>query len=65
MAATMHELLQIMIERGASDLHITTGTFPLHARRRKKYMDGSCTARDYVEDIANGGNRPVWIGVLD
>src|SRR5438876_10263005 len=28
MAATMHELLQIMIERGASDLHITTGTFP-------------------------------------
>jgi twitching motility protein PilT len=28
MAATMHELLQIMIDRGASDLHITTGTFP-------------------------------------
>jgi len=28
MAATMHELLQIMIERGASDLHLTTGTFP-------------------------------------
>src|SRR2546422_326647 len=28
MAATMHDLLQIMIDRGASDLHITTGTYP-------------------------------------
>ena len=28
MAATMHDLLTIMIERGASDLHITTGTYP-------------------------------------
>ncbi len=28
MAATMHDLLTTMIERGASDLHITTGTFP-------------------------------------
>ena len=28
MAATMHDLLQILIDRGASDLHITTGTFP-------------------------------------
>jgi len=28
MAATMHDLLTIMIERGASDLHITTGTSP-------------------------------------
>ena len=28
MAATMHDLLSIMVERGASDLHITTGTFP-------------------------------------
>jgi twitching motility protein PilT len=28
MAATMHEMLAIMIERGASDLHITTGTYP-------------------------------------
>src|SRR6266704_485829 len=28
MAATMHDLLTIMIERGASDLHITTGTAP-------------------------------------
>ena len=28
MAATMHDLLTIMIERGASDLHITTGTPP-------------------------------------
>jgi hypothetical protein len=26
MAATMHDLLTIKIERGASDLHITTGT---------------------------------------
>ncbi len=28
MAATMHDLLQIMIDRGASDLHITTSTYP-------------------------------------
>ncbi len=28
MAATMHDLLQVMIDRGASDLHITTGTYP-------------------------------------
>jgi len=28
MAATMHDLLTLMIERGASDLHITTGTYP-------------------------------------
>ncbi len=28
MAATMSDLLTIMIERGASDLHITTGTYP-------------------------------------
>ena len=28
MAATMHDLLAIMIERGASDLHVTTGTYP-------------------------------------
>ncbi len=28
MAATMHDLLSIMIERGASDLHITNGTYP-------------------------------------
>jgi len=35
MAATMHELLNILIERGGSDLHITTGTYPqirLHGR---------------------------------
>jgi twitching motility protein PilT len=29
MAATMHDLLTIMIDRGASDLHITTGTHPM------------------------------------
>jgi len=28
MAATMHDLLTTMIERGASDLHITNGTYP-------------------------------------
>jgi twitching motility protein PilT len=28
MAATMHDLLQILMDRGASDLHITTGTYP-------------------------------------
>jgi len=28
MAATMHDLLTLMVERNASDLHITTGTFP-------------------------------------
>src|SRR5204863_1464048 len=27
-AATMHDLLTILVERGASDLHITTGTYP-------------------------------------
>jgi len=35
MAATMHDMLTIMIERGASDLHLTTGTYPqirLHGR---------------------------------
>ena len=35
MAATIHELLTIMIERGASDLHLTIGTYPqirLHGR---------------------------------
>ena len=29
MAATMHDLLTLMIERGASDLHITTGAKPM------------------------------------
>jgi twitching motility protein PilT len=29
MAVTMHDLLTIMIDRGASDLHITTGTHPM------------------------------------
>src|SRR6266540_1983154 len=28
MAATMHDLLVILVERGASDLHIATGTYP-------------------------------------
>ncbi len=28
MAATMHELLTILVERGGSDLHLTTGTYP-------------------------------------
>src|SRR5262252_691603 len=28
MAATMHDLLTILVERGGSDLHITTGTHP-------------------------------------
>src|SRR5262244_4427280 len=28
MAATMHDLLFIMVERGASDLHVTTGAYP-------------------------------------
>ena len=28
MAATMHDLLTILVDRGASDLHITTGTHP-------------------------------------
>jgi twitching motility protein PilT len=28
MAATMHDLLTILVERGASDLHLTTGTHP-------------------------------------
>src|SRR5262249_25986166 len=28
MAATMHDLLTLLVERGASDLHITTGTPP-------------------------------------
>jgi len=28
MAATMHDMLTIMTERGASDLHLTTGTYP-------------------------------------
>ena len=28
MAATMHDLLTIMVERGASDLHITNGAYP-------------------------------------
>ena len=35
MAATMHELLTILVDRGGSDLHLTTGTYPqirLHGR---------------------------------
>src|SRR5262245_66187485 len=28
MAATMHDLLTILVQRGGSDLHITTGTYP-------------------------------------
>ena len=28
MAATMADLLQILVDRGGSDLHITTGTYP-------------------------------------
>ncbi|MBI4611520.1 MAG: type IV pilus twitching motility protein PilT [Candidatus Rokubacteria bacterium] len=37
MAATMHDLLTVAVERGASDLHITTGTYPqirLHGKLR-------------------------------
>jgi twitching motility protein PilT len=29
MAVTLHELLKIMVERGATDLHITTNTPPV------------------------------------
>src|SRR3970282_1934353 len=49
MAATMHDLLTIMIERGASDLHITTGTPPqsrVHGKLRPLTQVGRLTPQD-------------------
>src|SRR4029453_10888674 len=49
MAATMHDLLTIMIERGASDLHITTGTPPqirLHGKLTPLTQFERLTPRD-------------------
>src|SRR5574337_618008 len=63
MAATMHELLTILIDRGGSDLHITTGTYPqirLHGRLDPLTEVEVLTPQDtqrLAYSVLNGGQK--------
>src|SRR5438105_190341 len=63
MAATMHDLLTIMIERGASDLHITTGTPPqirLHGKLTPLTQFERLTPQDtqrLADSVLNEGQK--------
>jgi twitching motility protein PilT len=59
MAATMHDLLSIMVERGASDLHITTGTFP------QLRMYGKLTSLTQFEQLAPQDTQRLAYSVLN
>ena len=50
MAATMHDLLTMMIERGASDLHVTTGTYPQIRLQRQAHAAQPVRAADARQD---------------
>src|SRR6202795_1050332 len=59
MAATMHDLLTIMIERGASDLHITTGTQP------QIRLNGKLTALTQLERLTPQDTQRLAYSVLN
>ncbi|HEV8437765.1 MAG TPA: type IV pilus twitching motility protein PilT [Methylomirabilota bacterium] len=59
MAATMHDLLSIMVERGASDLHITTGTYP------QIRMHGRLTPLTQFEQLAPQDTQRLAYSVLN
>src|SRR5258705_13206298 len=59
MAATMHDLLTIMIERGASDLHITTGTPP------QIRLHGKLTPLTQFERLTPQDTQRLAYGVLN
>ena len=58
MAATMHDLLTTMIERGASDLHITTGTSP------QIRVDGKLTPAEPVRAAHRQDTKQLAYSVL-
>src|SRR5882724_7975517 len=59
MAATMHDLLTLMIERGASDLHITTGTHP------QIRLNGKLTAISQFESLTPADTQRLAYSVLN
>src|SRR6188474_2282673 len=59
MAATMHDLLTLMIERGASDLHITTGTHP------QIRLHGKLTALSQFEMLTPQDSQRLAYSVLN
>src|SRR5712692_1795293 len=59
MAATMHDLLTIMIERGASDLHITTGTYP------QIRLNGKLTSLTQFEQLTPQDTQRLAYSVLN
>src|SRR5467141_3481116 len=59
MAATMHDLLQIMVDRGASDLHITSGTYP------QLRISGRLTQLTQFEQLAPQDTQRLAYSVLN
>jgi len=59
MAATMHDLLSFMVERGASDLHITTGTCP------QIRMNGKLTPLTQFEQLTPQDTQRLAYSVLN
>jgi twitching motility protein PilT len=59
MAATMHDLLTTMIERKASDLHITTGTYP------QVRVHGKLTALKQFEPLSPQDTQRLAYSVLN
>jgi twitching motility protein PilT len=59
MAATMHDLLTILVERGASDLHITTGTPP------QIRMHGKLTALTQFDSLSPSDTQRLAYSVLN
>ena len=55
---SLHELLKEMIERGASDLHITTGTAP------QMRIDGAITPVKNVEELTAADTKRVCYSIL-
>src|SRR5262245_10201565 len=59
MAATMHDLLTILVERSASDLHITTGTYP------QNRVHGSLTSLTQFEQLQPQDTQRLAYSVLN
>ena len=59
MAATMHDLLTILVERSASDLHITTGTYP------QIRVHGSLTSLTQFEQLQPQDTQRLAYSVLN
>src|SRR5512145_155996 len=55
---SLHELLKEMIEKGASDLHITTGTAPMLR------VDGEITAVKNIEPLGAADTKRVCYSIL-